>query len=124
MFYILAIADRGLVSHAEVFRTRKAAEEGLTKYLRENECYEGSGSMRAMRRWLKEHDERLSVEIIEQTEDFGAEAHMAALRRIYDILYLDINKDGEFYSEKKRRDASTISAIAGIVRPFFPKPPT
>ena len=34
MFYILTIADRGLVSHAEAFRTRKAAEEGLVNYLR------------------------------------------------------------------------------------------
>lgn len=119
----MAVADRGLVSHAEAFRTRKAAEEGIANYLKENECYGGSGSMRAIRRWLREHDERLSVEIIEQAEDFGAEAHMAALRRIYDILYLDLGKDGEFYSQEKRWDSDTTAAIAEIVRPFFPKPP-
>ncbi len=123
MFYILAVADRGLVSHAEAFRTRKAAEEGLVNYLRENECYDGSGSMRAIRRWLREHDERLSVEIVEQAEDFGAEDQMAALRRIYDILYLDLSKSGEFYNQDKTWDADTTTAIAEIVRPFFPRPP-
>ena len=123
MFYILTIADRGLVSQAEAFRTRKAAEEGLVNYLRENECYDGSGSMRAIRRWLREHDERLSVEIVEQAEDFGAEDQMAALRRIYDILYLDLSKSGEFYNQDKTWDADTTTAIAEIVRPFFPRPP-
>ena len=124
MLYILTIADRGLVSHAQVFQTRKAAEEGLIKYLKEIESYDGPSEIGTAWRWLEEHDERLSVEITEQAEDFSTEDRTAALRRIYDILYLDLNKDGELCNKEKARDAGTTTAIADIVRPFFPKPPT
>jgi hypothetical protein len=123
MLYILTIADRGLVSHAQAFRTRQAAEEGLIKYLKENESYDGSSESDAAWRWLEEHDERLSVEIVEQEGDPGAEDSTTALRRIYDVLYLDLNKNREFYNEEKAWDADTTTAIAEIVRQFFPKPP-
>jgi len=123
MLYILTIADRGLVSHAQAFRTRHAAEDGLIKYLKENESYDGPDEIDAAWRWLEEHDERLSVEIVEQEGYLGAEDSTAALRRIYDVLYLDLNRNREFYNEEKAWDADTITAIAEIVRPFFPKPP-
>ena len=123
MLYILTIADRGLVSQAEAFRTRKAAEEGLVNYLKENESYDGPSEIDAVWHWLEEHDERLSVEITEQADALGADDRMAALRHIYDILYLDLNKDGDFYNEEKTWDADTTDAIAEVVRPFFPKPP-
>lgn len=123
MLYILTIADRGLVSHAQAFRTRQAAEEGLIKYLKENESYDESDEIDAAWRWLEEHDERLSVEIVEQEGDLGAEDSTTALRRIYDVLYLDLNKNREFYNEEKAWDADTTTAIADIVRQFFPKPP-
>ena len=123
MLYILTIADRGLVSHAQAFCTRKAAEEGLIKYLKENESYREREEVDAVWRWLEEHDERLSVEITEQAENVRAEDRAAALRRIYDVLYLDLNKDGEFYNQEKGWDANTMEAIADIVRPFFPQPP-
>ena len=124
MLYILTIADRGLVSHAQAFRTRQAAEEGLIKYLKENESYDGSSESDAAWRWLEEHDERLSVEIVEQQEDLGADDSTTALRRIYDLLYLDLKGNREFYNTEKAWDADTTTAIAEIVRPFFPKPPT
>src|SRR3990172_4988809 len=122
MLHILSIADRGLVSHAQAFSTRQAAEEGLITYLKENEFYDGPDEVDAVWHWLEEHDERLSVEIIEQQGDLGAEDSTAALRRIYDVLYLDLDKNREFYNEEKVWDAETTSAIAEIVRPFFPKP--
>ena len=121
MLYILTIADRGLVSHAQAFRTRQAAEEGLIKYLKENESYDGPSESDAAWRWLEEHDERLSVEIVEQQEDLGADDSTTALRRIYDLLYLDLKGNREFYNEEKAWDADTTSAIAEIVRQFFPK---
>ena len=64
--HILAIADRGLIAHAQTFPTRKSAEKGLIAYLRQNEIYQGPNDIAAAWRWLEEHDERLSVEIVEQ----------------------------------------------------------
>lgn len=123
MIYILSIADRGLVSQAQAFRTRQAAEEGLIKYLKKAESYDGPDEIDAVWHWLDEHDERLSVEIIEQQGDLGAEDSTTALRRIYDVLYLDLDKNREFYNEEKAWDSDTTTAIAEIVRQFFPKPP-
>jgi hypothetical protein len=122
MLYILAIADRGLVSHAQAFQTRKAAEEGLVRYLKKNEAYHGSDVGDAWR-WLEEHDERLSAEIVEQTVTSGADDAMTALRRIYDVLYLDLKGNREFYNKEKPWDADTTADVAEIVRKVFPKPP-
>lgn len=46
-----------------------------------------------------------------------------ALRRIHDILYLDMDGKREFYNPDKSWDADTLSAIADIVRPLFPLTP-
>lgn len=121
MLHILAVADRGLISHAQAFQTRKAAERGLVRYLRKNEGYKGADDMDSAQRWLEEHDERLSVEIIEQTGGVSADDSMAVLRHIYDLLYLDLNKNREVYNAEKAWDADTLTAIADIVRPLFPK---
>jgi hypothetical protein len=64
--WVLAVADRGVVVHLGVFRKRKVAEEGLVDYLRTYHGYSGPGDRKAVRRWLREHDENLSVEISEQ----------------------------------------------------------
>jgi len=64
--WVLAVADRGVVVHLGVFRKRKDAEGGLVDYLRTYHGYSGLGDRKAVRRWLREHDERLSVEIGEQ----------------------------------------------------------
>jgi hypothetical protein len=37
------------------------------------------------------------------------------------LLYLDLNKNREFYNAEKTWDADTLTAIADIVRPLFPK---
>lgn len=122
MLHILTVADRGLVGHARAFSSRKDAEKGLVTYLRKNEGYRGADDMDRVRRWLEEHDERLSVEIIEQKDHPGAE-DCAALRRIYDLLYLDMDKGREFYNQEKQWTPDTISAVADIVRTVFPEPP-
>jgi hypothetical protein len=64
--WVLAVADRGVIAHLAVFRKRKDAEEGLVDYLRAYQGYAGPTDRKAVRRWLREHDERLSVEIGEQ----------------------------------------------------------
>jgi len=64
--WVLAVADRGVVVHLGVFRKRKDAEEGLVDYLRTYHGYSGRSDRKAVRRWLREHDENLSVEIGEQ----------------------------------------------------------
>ena len=64
--WVLAVADRGVVVHLGVFRKRKDAEEGLVDYLRAYHGYSGAADHKTVRRWLREHDERLSVEISEQ----------------------------------------------------------
>ena len=64
--WVLAVADRGVVVHLGVFRKRKGAEEGLVDHLRTYHGYSGRSDRKAVRRWLREHDENLSVEIGEQ----------------------------------------------------------
>jgi hypothetical protein len=64
--WVLAVADRGIIAHLAVFRRRKDAEEGLVDHLRAYQGYSGRGDRKAVRRWLREHDERLSVEISER----------------------------------------------------------
>ncbi len=46
----------------------------------------------------------------------------AALRHVYDLLYLDINPKGEFYNADKPWDADTLDAIAQVVRKRFKGP--
>jgi len=64
--WVLAVADRGVIAHLAVFRKRKDAEESLVGYLRTYQGYSGPGDRKGARRWLRQHDERLSVEISEQ----------------------------------------------------------
>lgn len=64
--WALAVADRGVIGHLGVFRRKKHAEEGLVDYLRAYQGYSGPAGRKAVRRWIREHDERLSVEISEQ----------------------------------------------------------
>lgn len=123
MLYILAVADRGLISHAQAFQTRKAAAKGLVRYLRKSEGYKGADDMDSAQRWLDEHDERVNVEIIEQAGDLPRGNCVAALRRIYDILYLDLKGGREFYNQEKQWTPDTLSAVAEVVTSFLDKPP-
>jgi hypothetical protein len=51
----------------------------------------------------------------------GADAE-AALRRIHDILYLDVDAKGDFHNPDKPRDDGMLDAIAEVVAESIPKP--
>jgi hypothetical protein len=46
-----------------------------------------------------------------------------AIRRIHDLLYLDLLGGQEFYNPDKVRDAYTLSRIAEVVAKYVTKPP-
>ena len=62
--WILAIADRGIVVHAQACPNEGKARAALAAYLRKHESYKGSDEQEAVEAWLESHDERLSAEII------------------------------------------------------------
>ena len=59
----MAVADRGIVAHVRAYADAKAAIAGLASHLSEYNDYEGPADIRAVRRWLRRHDENLSAEI-------------------------------------------------------------
>jgi hypothetical protein len=46
-----------------------------------------------------------------------------AIRRIHDLLYLDMQGVRTFYNPDKVRDADTLARIAEVVARYIPKPP-
>jgi hypothetical protein len=61
--WLVAIADRGVVVHVQAYADAKTAIKALAAYLAEFNDYAGPADIRAVRRWLRLHDENLSVEI-------------------------------------------------------------
>ena len=72
--WLIAVADRGIVARIQAFADAKAAITALAAYLAENNGYAGRADIRAIHRWLRRHDENLSVEITCQRWDEGAAA--------------------------------------------------
>ena len=66
--WILAVADRGIIAHVRVYCTKSDAESGLIKYLRKYHSYNGKDNVQAAYQWLREHDEYLSVDIVQQQQ--------------------------------------------------------
>jgi len=64
--FILAIADHGVVICAKAFTDEPAAQRALAEYLRNNHRYAGPADIQDIIEWLNQHDEYLSVEIIQQ----------------------------------------------------------
>ena len=64
--WILAVADRGIICLTRAYDSEVAAQKGLVKYLRQYQGYKGPAKAEAVQQWLQEHDEHLSVEVIEQ----------------------------------------------------------
>jgi hypothetical protein len=62
-FWVVAIADSGIVTYLRVHLEEKAAWQTVVGYLRENEGYRRPGSPEAVRDWLDGH-EQLSVEVL------------------------------------------------------------
>ena len=42
-----------------------------------------------------------------------------ALQAVFDLLYLDMGPQGDFYNPDKAWDSDVIDAVAEVVRPFF-----
>lgn len=63
--WILAIADKGIITYVMVYSTKKQAEHGLVNYLRNAENYDGPDEFSEALSWVARHDDRMSVEIIE-----------------------------------------------------------
>jgi hypothetical protein len=61
--WLVAVADRGIVAHVRAYADAKTAIKALAAYLAEFNEYAGPADIRAIRRWLRRHDETLSVEI-------------------------------------------------------------
>ena len=61
--WLVAVADRGIVAHIRAYSDAKTAIKALAAYLAEFNEYAGAADIRAIRRWLRQHDENLSVEI-------------------------------------------------------------
>ena len=61
--WIVAVADRGVIVHVKAYADAKTAMTALASYLAEQDGYKGPANIRAIRLWLRRHDENLSVEI-------------------------------------------------------------
>ena len=61
--WLVAVADRGVVVHVHAYADAKTAIKALAAYLAEFNEYTGPADIRAIRRWLRQHNENLSVEI-------------------------------------------------------------
>ena len=61
--WVLAIADRGIVVEGQAFGSQRKAIQGLAKYLKVHEGYDGGADMAEVSEWLAEHDERMGAEI-------------------------------------------------------------
>lgn len=68
--WILAVADRGLIAHAVAYKGKEEAQKGMIDHLRKYHGYNGLNDADVAYLWLNEHDEHLSVEIIEQDITF------------------------------------------------------
>jgi hypothetical protein len=64
--WLVAVADRGIVAHVQVYADAKTAIKALAAYLAEFNEYTGPADIRTIRRWLRQHDENLSVEVTVQ----------------------------------------------------------
>ena len=118
--FILAIADRGIVSHAKAFADERLAQKALVEYLRKYHLYDGPNHIQDVIEWLNQHDEYLDVKI--EAQEASAAGVVKALQRVHNLLYLDSGPEGEFHNPDKEWSPDTLDAIAEIVRPLFPQP--
>ena len=64
--WFVVLTDKCKVVHVRAYGSKTAARNGLFEYLREHRAYDGRETLRAVKGWLKEHDEHLSVNIVQQ----------------------------------------------------------
>ena len=64
--WLLVVADRGLIAQARAYGSKAVAEKGLLEYLQKHHDYTGQDDIDTVWKWLHDHDERFSVEIVRQ----------------------------------------------------------
>lgn len=64
--WVVVVTDKCKVVHVQACASKLAARNGLLEYLRACRDYDGRENLRAVKRWLKEHDERLIIDIVRQ----------------------------------------------------------
>lgn len=69
--WVLVVADAGVLSHVWLSRSKSGVEKNLLKYLRHYHGYKGKYDIKAAYKWLREHDEYLSVSIRQQNVNSG-----------------------------------------------------
>ena len=84
--WILAIANRGTIAHVTVCISKDEAEKAMVEYLQENENCNCAGDVNLAYLWLNEHDERLSIEIIQQDINLG---NMGGDSETTDLAHID-----------------------------------
>jgi len=63
--WTLAVADKGVIVHVAAYTSEDKAEKGMVEYLEKNEDCNCASDVNLAYLWLKQHDERLSIEINE-----------------------------------------------------------
>lgn len=69
--WVLAAADAGVISYVSVCKSKFEVEKSLLDYLRRYHDYRGKYDIKAAYKWLREHDEYLSVSIVQQDFNSG-----------------------------------------------------
>ncbi len=69
--WVLAAADTGVISYVSVCKSKFEVEKSLLDYLRRYHGYNGKYEIKAAYKWLREHDEYLSVSIVQQDINSG-----------------------------------------------------
>ena len=64
--WVVVVTDKCRAVHIRAYSNKTAAAKGLFEYLREHRGYDGRENLRALGKWLKEHDEHLKVDIVQQ----------------------------------------------------------
>ena len=64
--WVLIVTDKGVVVHVRAYCSKSASQQGLFKYMQEHCDYDGKKSLQAVREWIKERDDQLGFDIVQQ----------------------------------------------------------
>lgn len=100
--WTLTVADRGVIEHVVVYTSEREAEKAMIDYLRKYHGFNGLDDINLAYQWLGQHDERLSVEIIQQDINLGNRGddsktidlvHMDNFLQTPGVVVISINPD-------------------------------
>ena len=66
-----AVADTGVLSHVCLSKSKSEVEKSLLDYLRRYHGYKGKYEIKTASKWLREHDESLSVSVLQRNVNLG-----------------------------------------------------